>query len=104
MLNRCLELTSDALIYKAHPRHVDLLSDAFGLSQSNGESTPGVKEPDGDGEAPKDSGQPCTEFWASNNATDNDGATMHDGNKRLLEPKGRMAWRSCKMIRCCASI
>ena len=53
MLNRCVELTPEGLIYEADPRHVDLLTDAFNLQKSNGVLTPGIKPPDADGEATK---------------------------------------------------
>ena len=53
ILNRCVELTPEGLIYEADPRHVDLLTDAFNLQKSNGVLTPGTKPPDADGEATK---------------------------------------------------
>ena len=61
ILNRCVKLTTEGLIYEADPRHVDLLADAFNLtSKSSGVGTPGVKEPDADGEATKSEDGACT--------------------------------------------
>ena len=53
ILNRCVKLTPEGLIYEADTRHVDLLTDAFSLQKSNGVLTPGIKPPDADGEATK---------------------------------------------------
>ena len=36
ILNRCVELTPECLIYEADPRHIDLLSEAFRLQKSSG--------------------------------------------------------------------
>ena len=46
------------MIYEADPRRVDLLSFAFNLSKASAVTTPGVKEPDADGEAIKSDDMP----------------------------------------------
>ena len=46
ILNRCLKLTPQELVYEADPRHVELLVDAFNPVGSTGVGTPGVKEAD----------------------------------------------------------
>ena len=48
ILNRCLELTPKGLVYKADPRHGDLLVVAFNFAESSGVGTP-----DGENEASK---------------------------------------------------
>ena len=58
ILNRCLKLTAEGLVYEADPRHVDLLSDAFNLSKASGVQTPGVKDPDVD-VSPKNDESEC---------------------------------------------
>ena len=42
ILNSCVELTPEGLIYEVDPCHVDLLTDAFSLQKSNGVLTPGM--------------------------------------------------------------
>ena len=53
IVNRIITLTPPGVTYEADPRHVDLLVESMGLSQSNSVSTPGAKDPTPDYDAQK---------------------------------------------------
>ena len=85
ILNRCLKLTKDGLIYESDPRHVDLLLHAFNLVSSPGVGTPGTKEPDFEGEAIK---SPDVDAIQMTSAFCDESATRHEGKEEKMAAPG----------------